>query len=169
MENVSEIKRRGRPRVITGDNVSAVMMALGKPDATARTQQNKLYQLYAMKVLGLGQGQKRDPYPFLWKTDHATEDTRVRWTLLTELGRFTHAETMRAVARKVCELKLSTRKTVVIIRRFRLGRNSAGDTLKLANELIGLVNDYIERHPAMPHAEMLAAFETARNAVEESQ
>jgi hypothetical protein len=73
---------------------------------------------------------------------------------------------MRACAVQLCKLKPKTRDAVVMVRRFRTGREAPADSLQLANEVIHLVNDYMQRHPSVEKKDILDAMRTAHAQVE---
>ncbi len=164
MENFSK-SRTGRPRVIQGAELKSVVdLATGNPNASERTRQNKFYQLRAMNLLDLSLDDGAEYlYPWIWGRPHEPKpgDHKVRWTILAELGRIEDAETMRAVAARICELKPPTREALRMIRRFRIGGAKPGDSLELANELIATINDYMNRRPGLTFDDVRGALRTA--------
>lgn len=168
MENFSETKKGGRPRVVTGELRRVIDFAVGNPNATERTRQNKLYQLRAMNTLGLTT-EKNTPraYLWIWGKPHVPRqgDHKVKWTVLAELGRIEDAETMRRIAAQVCELKLSTAEAVRAIRRVRTGRVKSGDALELANAIIATINAYMNQHSGLTTDDILNALHTAKGQV----
>lgn len=169
MEKFSETKRGGRPRVIS-DEVRSVIDFASKSGATERTKQNKLYQLRAMRALGISPDTADNPpeaYLWLWPRPHVPRpgDHRVKWTVLAELGRIRDEKTLRAAARRVCELRLSTREAVLAVRCFRNGGAKAGDSLELANVIIDAINDYTKRRPGLTPTDIRRALYTAEGNV----
>lgn len=157
-ENFSESKT-GRPTVIS-DTEAATYRALGLLDGThsRRSLLNVHYRQRALSLLV-------DFDSFQWLIDgdkmRRGEANAWRQTILTELGRIADEETMRAVALQLCALKPKTKDAVLMVRSFRKGGKPKADALQLANEIIGKVNDYLQRHSDASEELILDAFNTA--------
>jgi hypothetical protein len=170
LENFSETKKGGRPRVIHPAMRKVIDFAVGRPSATERTRQNKHYQIHAMQTLGLkAEDDTPAAYLWIWGKPHVPRpgDHKVKWTVLGELGRVEDAELMREMAARVCELKLSTRDAVAAIRRLRSDGNPPGSALDLANAVIKTINDYMNAHDGLTSEDIRAALQTvAGNIIE---
>ena len=145
-EAVSEKRRRGRPR-LTNEALDGFLTFCGPEIQTRRGLLNVFYRELALDVLQL------DPR-FAWVADGAkmTAGVRGAWKpgILTELGRIRDADTMRAVALRICELKPKTREAVAMIRRFRLNREPPANYLDLVHYLAKALDGYVAVHPSTP-------------------
>lgn len=162
METVSE-NRRGRPRVMPPET-EAAYASLGL-FADVHSERSKLNIYYRTRTLSILDGAE-----FSWLFDRkACQRGEGKWkpTILSELGRIEDEEDMKAVARQICELKPKTKEAVTMIRRFRLGRDPEPDAVGLANEIIHLVNDYLQRYPAATKALVGEALGIAQGKVDE--
>jgi len=143
-EAASEKRRRGRPR-LTNAALDDILKFIGPDIQTRRGLLNVFYRQLALDVLQL------DPR-FAWVADGTKMKAGVRgaWKpgILTELGRIRDADTMRAVAFRICELRPKTKEAVAIIRRFRLGRESRGNYLALWTCLARALDGYVDAHPS---------------------
>lgn len=154
-ENFSE-KTIGRPRAFPRE-VEATMQAIGI-GADATTRRGKVNRYYAHRAFGALFPAKE----FSWLIDteeHCrTGAAKIRWTILSELGRLQDPDTIRENARVICDQKMRTRDAVVLLRRLR-AKPKAGSILGLHEELLGVVNDYCLRHPGFTAHQILAAIE----------
>jgi len=80
-------------------------------------------------------------------------------TILIELGKIKDIEAMIAVALLICELKPKQKTGALIVKQFRLGKH-AGDSVDLANELIGVINSYLFRYK-LEHDDVIEALQIA--------
>jgi hypothetical protein len=92
---------------------------------------------------------------------------RLRHTIMSELGRIEDAQVMRAAAALVCANKPTAREAVVMLRRFRTGKESPGGAIGLTTALTACLNDYLARHPGTTWQVVRAAVENLADAVEE--
>lgn len=169
-ENFSETRRGGRPKLIGEGLRATIDFAVGNPNASERTRQNKLYQMRAMLALKLTTDESTPPeYLWIWGLPHVPRpgDHRVKWTILAELGRIEDDDELREVAAEVCRRKMKTREAVVRIRQYRNGGAKAGDSLELANVVIGAINDYMNRRPGLTPGDIRDALRTAEACIVE--
>jgi hypothetical protein len=66
---------------------------------------------------------------------------------------------MIAIALQICDIKPKQKQGALLVKQARLGKD-AGDTVDLANELIGTINSYLARYEMEPD-DILAALQTA--------
>src|ERR1051326_8532599 len=138
--------------------------AVGETRRTHRTVQNKHYELRAFGVLGFTG--ETFPEEFRWLCDPEKQKPGraycegFRRSILAELGRIEDEETLRAAARRMCQLRPKAREAMVMIRRFRLGGAKPGDALELANAVIATINDYMRRRPGLSADDIRDAIRT---------
>jgi hypothetical protein len=84
------------------------------------------------------------------------------------LGRIANDEELRAVARRICEHKPTTKDAVVMIRRFRLGRQPKGDANDLTDRLIDLISTYLDSHAGVDDAMILQALRLVAQVVKDA-
>lgn len=156
-ETVSQKQGRGRPTLMTRDEV-ALYGAIGLFDdnTTRRGRNNVFYRQRALLVIGGG----REP-EFSWLADRVAmergEKKSWRPTILGELGRIEDDELLRAFARELCRAKPRAREAVVMVRRHRIGGCRPGNPIALAGEIRSTVNAYLQRHPDVAWADVLEA------------
>jgi hypothetical protein len=156
-ENFSESRRRGRPPR-HGPEVMTMMRGLFPEARTVRSIQNKWFLVQAQRVL------RHEP-ELTWLLDldpstHAIQKGGAyRMTILQELRRIEDEGVMKAVARRLCELKPSTREAVAMIRRFRLGRSAPASVNQLVDALAQTIDDYRMRHPQITDAQIHEALQ----------
>jgi hypothetical protein len=131
-EKYSENKRRrGRPRVFS-EEVENLFTRLGI-GGECLTRRGKLNWWHAqMAVSALKDAPGLD---WLFNWDQMLAGTgKVRWSILSELGRIQNGDDMRALAAQVCEEKPKTVLAVSMIREFRTGTvvPASADGLKAA-------------------------------------
>ena len=80
-------------------------------------------------------------------------------SILAELGRIHDADTLRAVALRICELRPSTKDAVAMIRRFRLNREPPANYLDLVYHLAKALDEYVTVHPSTPDEWKLMAMQ----------
>ena len=141
---------RGRPRAWS-DAARAGMRAFFPEIKSERGLNDLCYRNLAVGLL-------LDDPRFAWVCDGPAmtrgEPHAWRPGILVELGRLLDAETIRAGALRVCEVKpRTTREAVAMIRRFRLRREAKGD---LGRDLRRVVNAFATTHPSVPWSEVLA-------------
>jgi hypothetical protein len=167
MENISETKR-GRPAVVSAE-LEATFTALGlfTNCHTRRSKVNVFYRQRALSVLRDGD--------FKWLFDEVAimaetgGDKHWRPVILTELGRIEDEDAMQRIAAELCETKPKTRDAVLMVRRWRTGSDdAAGDPLKLANEVIASVNDFMKRFPKTSKEQVKSALLTALDSVQQA-
>jgi len=100
-----------------------------------------------------------------------TAGVRGAWKpgILAELGRIRDADTMRAVALRICELKPSTKEAVAIIRRFRLRREPPANYRALWMHLAKALDEYMNVHPSTPYEWKVKALRALANLVERTE
>jgi len=89
----------------------------------------------------------------------------MRETVLYELGRIEDDEWIRGWAKRLCELKPTTKEAVAMIRRWRHGKSNSQGALALTKMLIGKINDFVHRYPDTRQQQILAALENVSDAV----
>ena len=155
---------RGRPRLLDATHLALAEFATDAK--TLRHKQNVHYRACAFAVL-------MHDERFLWLCDpKAMQESRphsFRPTILAELGRISNEDDLKAIALRICEVKPKTKEAVVMIRRWRLNRSGKGDALKLANEVIATINDYLARYPETTDEQVLTALFTASDMVSSSK
>lgn len=165
-ENISEKKKRGRPRLIHRTLGEYYRSQVSPGTHTDRTAQNAYL---GMAALGRLMGAKisesqyelspgRDDWPYKWLCDETVKPVVYRRTILTELGRIDDDDELREVAAYLCEHKPSTREAIGIIRRYRHGVKPA-DCTALTNTFIRTMNDYIGGHPDVTRQQILMAMQ----------
>ena len=162
-ENVSEKRRRGRPRRFAeGYEKGMEGTGLYGSGKTRRSRVNALYRQEAAWALLEAVGQDGNGFgEFSWLCNEGTgEPLKEHKTILSELGRIEDSELLVEMARELCRLKPKTKDAVAMIRRVRSGEHKAGDALQLANEIIEALNGYMVRYPATLTADVLSALAT---------
>ncbi len=164
-ENISETKT-GRPSLMSVEQ-EAVFTALGLfTDSTPRrSKMNVFYRQRALGIICDGD------YTWLFDKEKIMTDGGDKYwkpTILMELGRIENDDDLRAVASQLCERKPATRDAVLMVRTFRTGGLPAGNTLQLTNEIIQIINRYLQTHADVTKQDVLAALRTATAKVDES-
>jgi hypothetical protein len=144
----------GRPRSLSPEWEEAIRRYF--PDIQSQHgRQNQRAWIRAIGVL--------EHRAFRWLGDREAVnrgDGHFRRSIMQELGRIDNDDAMKSVARQICKLKPRAREAVAMIRRWRLGeRRKAGNVLALTDELVGVVNDYLNRHPEMTTRQLRTAAE----------
>jgi hypothetical protein len=75
---------------------------------------------------------------------------------------------MKEAAAVICERKPTARQAVVILRRFRTGKQSPGDVLSLIVALERCLNEYLAKHPGTTWQMVRAAVQAVAGEVEEA-
>ena len=157
-ENVSEKPKRGRPTIFPPQFLAETTALM--PDVkTYRGKQNLVYQTIATIAL-------MDDSRFYWLTGGSSQDvmagrgTPMRRTILQALGRIADAKEIKAVARKICNLKPTTAAAVTMIRRYR-GVWGEASCLSLTDQIIRCVNRYLVEHPDTTRDQVTTAFQNA--------
>jgi len=117
MENFS--KKRGRPRKIPAE-VLALHREVWPELTTERSLNNRNYACLAFAALGSGEERK---YAYLVSLD----GRRLRWTILTALGRLEDEDAIRVLAEHICEEQMKTQDALRFIRVMR--RNAENGAL----------------------------------------
>jgi hypothetical protein len=165
-EAASEKRRRGRPRVLTGEWATAIERL--RPEIkTDRGRQNFDYAYRAIRALSIGhedrplQGYEHLQWLVDWKRANQYRRGAVKWAILTELGRRSTKygdEFAIKVADRVCKEKPEVKQGAAMIRRIRLGGKSpAPDGHALLGRLAACLDQYRAEHPKITTAEMLDA------------
>lgn len=162
-ENVSEkTHKRGRPTLFP-DWEKSIAKSCSPDITTDRGLANTCYRQRAVCLL-LG-----DPR-FYWlgmdKAAITAGTTKMRMTILQELGRIPDEEILRKVAGEICRLKPTSRQAIAMIRAYR-GVQRDGTALELANILIGSLNAYLDTHRTMAWDQVKDAIHTLQGQVEQ--
>jgi len=143
-EAASEKKKRGRPRLISDQWRPNLAMIWGDRITTERGLQDVMYRCDAHSVL---KGDAR----FTWLIDPEGIKTSApgsfKQSILSELGRLRDAETIKAVALQVCELKPRTKAAIVMIRQCRTGKGHKGTLEGVYHAVAEALCAYLEAHP----------------------
>lgn len=163
-EAASEKPKRGRPRVIS-EELEQKLVGITLPRDVSRRQ--RLNHYHAFRSLGvLGNECKSravefpDRYEWLCNNRNGAEQV-FRMTILSELGRIEDDDLVVELATQLCETRPKTRQAVARIREIRDVRRKTADALDLANEMIGVVNDYLARFPDTTEEQVSDALRTA--------
>jgi len=169
METVSENiekRKRGRPGAISKE-IEDIMSSLAGFDNkhSRRSRLNLYYTHIALDVLGHGEIPE-----FGWLANQEAmwrgEPKSWRPTILCEIGRCEDPETMKVVARRICELKPRTHDAVTMIRRWRLGKAQQGNVLQLTKEFADTMDSYRLRHPSTTWEQVRTALVNAMDVVD---
>jgi len=160
-ENVSENRKRGRPRVLSV--VDVTRSALYFPEVTtARGKQNLFYQQRAVCVLV-------DDPRFYWIMGGSEKEITsgrgtMRRSILPMPGRIQDDNELKSVADEICRVKPTARHAAEIVRNY-LGVKRSPDVPALVNRIIGNINDYIRRYPDTTTEQLQSALWTALSMV----
>jgi len=143
LENVSEIKKRGRGRPAEHPRELYEACAKGRAQ-TRRGKQNYIYMAHAMT----GFAAEKERYSYLFTPKYRT-------TILAEIGRLSHPRLMASVAGEICATRMKTAKAVGLCRRMR-GKGSP-DASTLAKKIKRTIQDYRDRHPNLSEADVATA------------
>jgi hypothetical protein len=132
-------KKKGRPKVFPDDQTNSIR-SIWPEIKTTRGIQNKVYQAYAIGVLG-----PEDSDDYSWLIDLTSDN--IRQTILTELGRILYADDIRDFAKILCEKKLSTAESVRMIRHWRNQKIREGNASDIFKKLAATVNQYARNFP----------------------
>ena len=125
MEKFSETNRGGRPRLLHPKLEAVYREAVGQY-TSARTVQNKHYELRALEILGFfDEGADVTPYRWLCSSGAQVGESGRRYyrrTILCELGRFEDDVVLRLYAGLICRLKPKTQEAVRMLRQWRTGK-----------------------------------------------
>jgi hypothetical protein len=130
-----------------------------------RGRQDRLYQIRAIGALA-------DDRAFWWLCSTREEidagTGHCRHAMLAELGRFVDAKEMRAAARLICQAKPRARDAMVMLRRWRTGKEAPGDAGGLRDALLRCIQEYLRQHPSVTWPMVRDALANAAAAVEEA-
>lgn len=139
MENISK-KKRGRPITVFADEDHRKQAKLLWNVNGSRTLANRTYYTRAMQAMDFGNAPE-----FLYLAD--AKANRYRMVLLTELGRFDDHETIRRLAKEICDKKMKTADAVARLRAIR--KTAKRPTEKdLRRKLARCVDDWMLREGA---------------------
>jgi hypothetical protein len=128
--------RRGRPRATPPEWDGMASWTLsGK---TRRTVVKQWYMARAADDLDKSEGQD---------FGYLIGPSRLRSEILAELGQLDDDDRILEAAACVCEHEVKAKDAVAMIRAWRNGKTSPGDSDALANEIITLIRGYQVRHP----------------------
>ena len=161
MENDSEIRRRGRPRIDDGYRDPGILDSIRADSPGLRSHRAILNTAVMFKAgSAIGTGGEAE-FNWLWNA----KEQKYRKTILAELGRLDDRESIRAVARHLCEVKPSTAKAVALIRRARGVSQSAG-VESLVNRIVATITGFLELYPATQTVDVKAALQEIADRVE---
>jgi hypothetical protein len=165
-ENSSKKRGRGRPRLVWTEIEDSIKRSEGV--LSRRAAQNAGYKATALTTLFPNGESSGAEFTWLYDNERARrrEPRHVRGTILAELGRIDDDDDLRAVARRVCELKPKTRAAVAMIRRWRVGPPTPRPG-RLAAELLSTINDYLARYPTASYGQALTDLNAVRTVLEE--
>ena len=151
-ENFSAKPKRGRPPAIE-PTIDAGFRAAGlfTQYRTRRGAVNKYYGIVALDALKDAAGLT---WLFTYDDMRRGGTCKVRYTILSELGRLRDPEMIRALAAQLCELKPTTTAAVARIRRFRTGKQAQASVDDLADRLCNVLDAYTDAHADLTHAMM---------------
>lgn len=156
----TEKRARGRPRAVP--KLLLEYARSTQPDVRSRRGlQDVAYRHFAM-------GRIVDEPDCRWLMAEGSG----RRTILTELGRIGDSDELVALAKAVCASKPKARDAVRVIRAHRLSLNSHGrapavsHTIRLADALCGVINDYRTRHPDTTGQDVWDSLENVRAAIQ---
>ena len=161
--NFSEKRKRGRPSAME-PTVEAGFRASGLfgQYRTRRGAVNKYYGIVALDALKDEAGLT---WLFTYDDMRRGGNCKVRYTILSELGRLRDPEMIRGLAAQLCELKPTTTAAVAKIRRFRTGKQAQASADDLADRLCNVLGAYEEAHADATHAMMRDALAQALQVV----
>jgi len=142
-EVTSETKRReGRPARFS-DETMAYVAALYPEVRSRRGLVDIAYRLHAISLV-------KDIPACRWLCDFTDmqrgNDSAWQPGILTELGRINDNDDLIAIAMQVCERQPSRKEAIRFIRRYRTARRPPQND-QLTAEILGVVNDFIQRYP----------------------
>lgn len=133
---------------------------------TDRHRLNLHYAALAMVVLA-------DDTRFAWLYDRkkmqAGEKNSWRPSILAELGRIADPDALRTVAEQVCTMRPKTKVAIVLIRRWRLGKEQAHGVLSITVKLENAVNEHLQAHPSCSWEELETALEFVLEEIREQK
>jgi len=146
--NTENKRRRGRPRLLT---YAAYVRGKNNWGVTGtRTLQNRAYLTRAIQVLGMS---KR--WEWFGISDQATmakgkTQTKLRCTVLTELGRVRNDEDLRILAEALkTAAPASDRAAIAFVREWRMRRGMQIDTTHCISALHAFLKNYKKDRPLM--------------------
>jgi hypothetical protein len=163
MENFSEKRKRGRPRLSIASEKACAVSGLEIGCQTRRGKQNYWYAMDCIHAL------RDDPqFHWLWNAELAAKgQMKLPFSILAALGRLQDPELIRAMALQICQMdpKPKARDAIVSIRRVRISKDRPPSTDKLSDAIITVVDDYWFRHPDATPALILDALQTVADLV----
>ena len=149
-ENSSE-KKRGRPRVLSERMETRLRGLGGCQQGTRRGRLNGYYFFNGFRLFSGDSGKYDSARIKRWGWLHydtlGTSRERWRHTIMAEIGRLDHLETMERAADLICELKPSARQAAAMIRRWRRpGQSKPANSYDLAQALCRAFNEYRSVH-----------------------
>jgi len=165
-EKQGQARKRGRPAVLDEATIEVARRFFPEVQSE-RGLRDVAYRLQAINVL-------TEDAAFAWLADSKTmmEDGDGGWKpgILTELGRLGHShgvETMKAIARQLCEFKPKTKEAIAMIRRWRSGLATAASCLELTDKLGATINTYVREHPDTTFMQIRGALRNAMDLLDE--
>src|SRR5262245_7533859 len=136
-------RKRGRPEAVPPEAL-AVYARMFPEIKTRRGLQERCYAGLAIRALS-------DDPAFEWlvstREQIAGGTSRLRHTILAELGRVSDERMIKEMARLLCKQRPTAKRAAALIRRWRRAPCRDASILGLAAALEGCVNDYLATHP----------------------
>jgi hypothetical protein len=162
-------RRRGRPSLWEPGYLEAMeRMGMFTETTTRRGKNNICYRQRAVALLGSGDNPE---FHWLCGGPAITKGGQAKaWrpSVLVELGRINDDEMLLALARRMCELKPTSRAAVAAIRQFRLGRSKPGSIAALTSKIRGTINAYLQRRPDTDLSQVLQSIAEVQDIVKAS-
>jgi len=143
MEESSEKKRRGRPRVWHGiDKIRSLHLCEAKTD---RGIQEFLWSAKPLQYLK--KAQAKDPAGMAWVAFYTDGAQVFHRAILSALGRLQDEAAILEWAKTIAENKTPTSRAVAVLRQVRTGKQTEPRMLTLLLCIEQAVNHYIHGHP----------------------
>lgn len=157
----SSKKRRGRPPLLSADQLAFVTAMVGRDGLSTRAQQDTHYTTLAIGFLGTGTPEQVESWTWLldmqaYEAGEKSERQAMKRSLLAALGRYDDVGAMFAMASFLCRVRPTVRRGIAMIRKDRLGRGARAPraTSTLRVRLQRVLADYRLTHPDVPHGEV---------------
>ena len=159
-------KPRGRPRAFSQEE-EAIFRNLFPEITTRRGMQNRMYAVRAIGVLNASAG--GDPSGrFEWLVGPSRDHPKMRFTVLTELGRIDNPADIATFADVLCQKKYTSRMAIALIRqRVRKTANPQPTVDAATDYLAGAVDAWFEQYPDANRRVMLDALNEVYSIIQE--
>jgi hypothetical protein len=162
----STAKPRGRPRAFSPEQ-EALFRNLFPEIQTRRGLQNRMYACRAISVLKQNAGGEASGR-YGWLVGVSEENPRLRFAVLTELGRLDRPSDIAALAATLCEKRYPPRMAVALIRqRVRRTGKALPTVDDAAGYLAGAVDAWFQRYPDADEQVMLEALNEVYSTIQE--